>query len=118
MSKIGTYDPVRCNHEDCFCDGCDVIELKKERDKLTWERDQAITNMGREFKDAQSAIGVLKAERDKLKEEVERHKEEKRQAHLAFMNSEATNAKLEEEVNRLEELVSDYQSSLNYLGHL
>jgi hypothetical protein len=48
-----------------------IEALIVERDKLTWERDQAITNMGREFKDAQSAIGVLKAERDKLKGEVD-----------------------------------------------
>jgi hypothetical protein len=82
-----------------------IEALIVERDKLMWERDQAITNMGREFKDAQSAIGVLKAERDKLLAEVERHKEEKRQAHLAFMNSEATNAKLKEEIQRLNDTI-------------
>jgi hypothetical protein len=47
-------------------------------------------------------LASLIAERDKLIEEVERHKEEKRQAHLAFMNSEATNAKLVERVSVLE----------------
>lgn len=33
-TKYGIYDPIRCAHEDCFCDGCSALELYEENLKL------------------------------------------------------------------------------------
>jgi hypothetical protein len=30
MAAIGKYDPVKCNHEDCFCDGCEMLDVYTE----------------------------------------------------------------------------------------